>query len=82
MAPTLQDVATWRAQLVELDAAIAAGVRQVTHGDRTVTYNTTDSLLRARQHLVDKITAGEATLAGAARPRQTLLYQASRGYQR
>ena len=80
MAVSQQDITTWRAQLADLDAAIAAGVRQVTHGDRTVTYNTTDSLLRARAHVAALLADGEAKLAGRARPRQTLLYQAGRGY--
>lgn len=80
MAVTQQDITTWRSQLADLDAAIAAGVRQVTHGDRTVTYNTTDSLIRAREHVAGLLSAGEAKLASRARPRQTLLYQAGRGY--
>lgn len=80
MTCTWSDVATWEAQLAELDAAIAAGVRQVTHGDRTITYNTTDSLLRARQHLVDKIQAGQDALASKQRPRMTRLQFGGRGY--
>lgn len=75
-----QDITTWRLQLSDLDAAIAAGVRQVTHGDRTVTYNTTDSLIRARDHIAKLIADGQAKLASRARPRQTLLYQAGRGF--
>lgn len=80
MAVTQQDITTWRAQIADLDAAIAAGVRQVTHGDRTVTYNTTDSLIRARDHVAKLLADGEAKLASRARPRQTLLYQAGRGF--
>lgn len=64
-----------RAQLTALNDAIAAGVRQVTHGDRTVTYNTTDSLLRARDDLERRLAK---KISGSAYPRQTRLYHAGR----
>lgn len=49
--PTLQE------QLDELNAAIAAGVRQVTIGGETTAYNTSDSLIRARDDVERRLRA-------------------------
>lgn len=68
-------MATLQQQIAELDAKIAAGTRSVTDSDQTVTLNTTDSLIRARQFLQDQINAQ----AGTRRLRMTYTHQTGRG---
>lgn len=68
-------MATLQEQIAELDAKIASGTRSVTDADQTVTLNTTDSLLRARQFLQGQLDAQ----AGAKRLRTTYTYQSGRG---
>lgn len=71
MAVTQQD-------LDNLNAAIASGARSVTIGGQTVIYNTTESLIRARNDLRAELNAQNG--AGKPRRKQTLLYQSGRGY--
>lgn len=73
MAVTQQD-------LDNLNAAIASGARSVTIGGQTVIYNTTESLIKARNDLQAQLNALNAVANGKRRPKQTLLYQAGRGY--
>lgn len=63
-------------QIDALNTAIADGVRQVTIGGETITYNTTDSLIRAR----DNLKAEMAAQSGTVPKRRTLLSYAGRGY--
>ena len=63
-----------------LNAAIASGTRSVTIGDQTVTYNTTASLIAARDDLQRQLAAQDAKAAGKVRPRQVLVQYAGRGY--
>lgn len=67
-------------QIDSLNQAIADGVRQVTIDGETVTYNTTDSLIRARDDLQARFNAEQTAAAGRRRNRVTLLYHAGRGY--
>lgn len=69
MAVTQQDINA-------LNAAIASGARSVTLGGQTLIYNTTDSLIKARDDLQKQLQA----TTGKRRPRQTYAYQAGRGY--
>lgn len=69
MAVTQQDINA-------LNAAIASGARSVTLGGQTLIYNTTDSLIKARDDLQKQLQAA----TGKRRPRQTYAYQAGRGY--
>ena len=69
MAVTQQDID-------RLNAAIAKGVRSVTIGGQTVIYNTTESLIKARDDMQRQLNAQ----AGQRRNKQTLLYQSGRGY--
>jgi hypothetical protein len=71
--PTLEE------NLSALNQAIADGVRSVTVGGQTTIYNTTDSLIRARNDLKDQINA-EAARNGAPVPKLNYLYYAGRGY--
>ena len=71
MAVTQQD-------LDNLNAAIAKGVRSVTIGGQVVVYNTTDSLIRARNDLQTQLNALAAQTA-PRRNKQTRAYYAGRG---
>lgn len=71
MAVTQQDIDN-------LNAAIAKGVRSVTIGGQTVLYNTTESLIKARNDLQAQLNATAAQVA-SRRNRQTRAYYAGRG---
>lgn len=66
-----------QAQVDALNRAIASGARSVTLGGQTVVYNTTDSLIRARD---DRLAELNGLKAGKRRSRFTYLYQNGRGY--
>lgn len=72
-----QTMAVTQADLDNLNAAIASGVRSVTLGGQTVIYNTTESLIKARNDLAAQLAA-----QSSARPRQSYAYYAGRGYDR
>lgn len=59
-----------------LNAAIARGARSVTIGGQTVIFNTTESLIRARDDMQKQLNAQ----SGVRRPRQSYLVQTGRGY--
>lgn len=63
-----------------LNAAIKKGVRSVTVGGQTVIYNTTESLIKARNDMQAQLNAQNAVTTGKRRPKQTYLYQNGRGY--
>ena len=71
MAVTQQDIDN-------LNAAIAKGVRSVTIGGQTVLYNTTESLIKARNDLRAQINA-QAAQAAPRRSKQIRAYYAGRG---
>lgn len=75
-------MAVTQAQVDALNLAIADGVRQVTLPDgQTTTYNTTASLIAARDDMRRELFA--ATAAAATTPTRgtmTLAYYAGRGY--
>lgn len=81
MAATQQDIDTWNLRLAALNQMISDGVRQATLGDQTLTYNTTDSLIRARDDLKAQLTVAVRQLNAVSTPRQTQLVYAGRGYQ-
>lgn len=60
-----------------LNAAIASGARSVTIGGQTVTYNTTASLIAARNDLQGQLNAAKRK---ARRRNQFYLYQSGRGF--
>jgi recombinational DNA repair protein (RecF pathway) len=68
-------MAVTQADIDNLNAAIASGVRSVTLGGQTVTYSTVDALIKARDDLVKQINQGVAQ-----RPRQSYAFYAGRGY--
>ncbi len=63
-----------------LNAAIASGTRQVTIGGQTILYQTTDSLIKARDDLTKELQKQNDAAAGKKRNRQSLAYYAGRGY--
>ena len=73
MAVTQQD-------LDALNAAIAAGVRSVTIGGITTIYNTSESLIKARNDLQTQLNAQNSQASGKRRPKQSYLVQSGRGY--
>lgn len=68
-------MAVTQAQIDALNDAIADGVRQVTIDGHTTTYNTTDSLIRARDDLVIQLQRAERK-----QRTRTLVHYAGRGY--
>ena len=68
-------MAVTQADIDNLNAAIASGVRSVTLGGQTVTYSTVDALIKARDDLVKQISVGSGQ-----RPRQSYAFYAGRGY--
>lgn len=66
------------AAIASLNVAISSGVRSATVGGQTVTYNTTASLIVARDAYQDQLNG----LLGNRRPRQTYGFFAGRGYDR
>jgi hypothetical protein len=61
-----------------LNAAIASGTRQVQLGGQSVTYQTTESLIRARDDMQTQLNMQ----SGKRRPKQTYLFFSGRGYDR
>lgn len=73
-------MAVTQLQLDALNDAIAKGVRSVTIGGQTVIYNTTESLIKARNDLQTQLSAANAAAAGKRRHKQTILVQSSQGF--
>lgn len=69
-----------QADIDALNRAIADGVRSVTVRGQTVIYNTTDSLIKARNDMQEQLNLAQAQAAGKAQSRRTYLYHAGRGY--
>lgn len=80
MAATQQDIDTQKSRVDALNQAIDDGVRQVTIGDQTLTYNTTDSLIRARDDASRRLATLQADLNGRRSRRQVQLVYGGRGY--
>lgn len=70
-------MAVTQADIDALNAAIASGTRQVTLGQQTITYQTTESLIKARDDMANQLRKQSAT---EKRSRQTLAYYAGRDY--
>jgi hypothetical protein len=69
-------MAVSQADIDALNKAIASGARSVTLGGQTIVYNTSDSLIKARNDLQAQLNAQNAK----RRSKQTYLYQSGRGY--
>ncbi|MBQ5558068.1 MAG: hypothetical protein IIT36_05750 [Aeriscardovia sp.] len=68
-------MAVTQADIDNLNAAIAAGVRSVTLGGQTVIYGTPESLIQARDDMKKELAA-----QSPQRPRQSYAFYAGRGY--
>lgn len=81
MATTpLETEITLRARVVALNVAIGKGVRSVTLGGQTITYNTTASLIEARDDAKKQLSALEALSAPVKRSRQSYAVFGGRDY--
>lgn len=76
----LENEATLRARVVALNVAIGKGVRSVTLGGQTITYNTTASLIEARDDAKKQLTALESSTATVKRSRQSYAVFGGRDY--
>jgi hypothetical protein len=73
-------MAVTQADIDALNQAIADGVRQVTINGQSTTFNTTDSLIRARNDLQAQLAAETLKAAGRTPNKRQYLYHAGRGY--
>jgi hypothetical protein len=69
-------MAVTQSDIDNLNAAIASGARSVTIGGQTVIYNTTESLIKARNDLQNQL----QQQSGTRRRKQSYLFHAGRGY--
>jgi hypothetical protein len=69
-------MAVTQTDIDNLNAAIASGARSVTIGGQTVIYNTTESLIKARNDLQTQLKQQTQT----RRKKQSYLFHAGRGY--
>lgn len=74
-------MAVTQSDIDALNTAIADGVRSVTINGQTTIYNTTDSLIKARDDMRNELARQEAASSGRRYNRRTLLHYAGRGYQ-
>ena len=73
-------MAVTQADIDNLNAAIASGERQVTIGNQSVTFNDTESLIKARDDMRAEYARATREATGTRILRQTRLYHAGRGY--
>lgn len=71
-------MAVTQSDIDNLNAAIASGTRQVTIGGQTVLYQTTESLIKARDDLQREL---NKTTSTERRSRRMSAYYAGRGYE-
>ena len=69
-----------QADIDSLNRAIASGTRSVTIGGQTVIYNTTESLIKARNDLRTEMQADAIKRKGTRRSKQSLLFQSDKGF--
>lgn len=69
-----------QAHIDALNAAIARGARSVTIGGQTVVYNTTESLIKARDDMQKQLNQQNAVSTGKRRPKQMVLFQSGKGF--
>ncbi len=77
----LPGMAVTQADIDALNVAIADGVRSVTIGGETTIYNTTQSLIQARDDMRKELAVIELRTSTRRYNKRTLLYQSGRGYQ-
>ena len=75
-----ESVETLQSYVNSLNKAIASGARSVTLGSQTITYNTSDSLIRARNDMEMRLMDAKAKATGKRRTGLTQVVQDGRGY--
>lgn len=80
MPTPIVDAATLRTYVAKLTKAIGSGARSVTLGGQTITYNTTASLIQARDDMLKQLVAQEAATSTVKRSRQSYAVFAGRDY--
>lgn len=75
-------MAVTQADIDNLNAAIASGARSVMIGGQQLTYNTSDSLIRARDDLQKQLNAQSQSASGTTRLKQSYGTYMGRGYDR
>jgi PBP1b-binding outer membrane lipoprotein LpoB len=78
MSTPIVPAATLRTYIEKLTKAIGSGVRSVTLGGQTITYNTATSLIEARDNMVKQLRAQEAADSPTKRSRQNYAVYAGR----
>lgn len=81
MIQPTEDVAVLRTYLASLNKAIGTGARSVTLGGQTIIYNTTESLIKARNYIKAQIDAAEAATSNQRVSRQTYAVFGGRDYE-
>lgn len=74
------EIATLRSYVAKLNKAIASGARSVTLGGQTIIYNTTESLIKARDDMQKQLNATQALQSGTKRSKQTYAVFSGRDY--
>lgn len=77
---TTEDVVTLRTRVETLNKAIARGARSVTLGGQTVIYNTTESLIKARDDQQALLTSAERKASPVKASRQNYAVYSGRGF--
>lgn len=77
---TIESPETLRTYVAALNQAIASGARSVTLRGQTIIYNTTESLIKARDDMRKQLAEAEAAASGTRRSRQTYGVYTGRGY--
>lgn len=75
-----ESVETLQSYVNSLNKAIASGARSVTLGSQTITYNTSDSLIRARNDMEMRLMDAKAKAVGKRRTGLIQVVQDGRGY--
>lgn len=80
MSTTTEDAATLRGYVKALNKAIARGARSVTLGGQTIIYNTTESLMKARNDMQAQLAAVERAASSQKVSRQNYAVYGGRDF--
>lgn len=75
-----ESIEKWQTRVDTLNDALATGVRSVTLGGQTIIYNTTESLIKARDDALKQLNGEKDADAGRVRPRYVQVVHGGRGY--
>lgn len=80
MSTTPENIAALRARVDKLNKAIGSGARSVTLGSQTVIYNTTESLIKARNDAQAQLSAAERATQQVKASRQNYAVYGGRDF--